>query len=130
MNKEMTVMGPIPKMLSLVLLVGCLDTTVAIAGEQACNGPYKGRTLTPEELAPVLHNHQAWLASDRTQDDERRANLCQATLQGADLSRADLQGATLQGADFYGADLQGATLSRANLQGAKHGHDVLYLCAE
>ena len=54
-------MGLIPKVLSVVLLVGCLDMAGAMAGELACDGPYKGRKLTPEELATVLRNHQAWL---------------------------------------------------------------------
>jgi hypothetical protein len=78
-------------MLSLVLLVGCLNMIVAMAGEPACDGPYKGRTLTPEELATVLDNHQAWAESDRKPDDERRANLC-----GADLGEAHLQGAVYE----------------------------------
>ena len=46
-----------------VLLVGCLVAAVAVAGEQECDGPYKDRTLTPEELVAVLRNHQAWLES-------------------------------------------------------------------
>jgi uncharacterized protein YjbI with pentapeptide repeats len=127
-------MGPIPKVLSLVLLVGCLDLAIAMAGEPACDGPYKGRTLTPEELATVLRDHQAWLKSGSMRQDERKANLCHAdlrevlllgatldwaTLWGARLDRADLQGATLNEADLQGVDLQGARLSGATLQGAR-----------
>jgi hypothetical protein len=47
-------MGPIPKMLRVVLLVGCLDMAVAMAGEEACNGPYNGRTPTPEVECPRI----------------------------------------------------------------------------
>jgi hypothetical protein len=116
-------MGLIPKLLSLVLLVGCLDMAVAIAGELACDGPYQGRGLTPEELATVLHNHQAWLGSGREQDDKRRANLCQANLQKARLVRANLQEARLDGVNFQEAELpsinlRGTLLYRVNLQGA------------
>ena len=78
-------MGPIPKLLSLVLLVGGLHMAVAMAGEPACDGPYKGRTLTLEELTTVVRNHEAWLGSDRKPDDQRKTNLCQANLEGADL---------------------------------------------
>jgi uncharacterized protein YjbI with pentapeptide repeats len=121
-------MGPIPKVLSLVLLVGCLDLAIAMAGEPACDGPYKGRTLTPEELATVLRDHQAWLKSGSMRQDERKANLCHADLRevlllGARLDRANLWGARLdradlQGADLSWADLHWARLDRANLQEA------------
>jgi hypothetical protein len=37
-----------------VLLVGCFVAAVAVAGERECEGPYKGRMLTPEELATAL----------------------------------------------------------------------------
>jgi hypothetical protein len=53
-------MRPISRCLSLALLVGCLIAPVAGAGEQECGGPYKcdalykGRMLTPEELATIL----------------------------------------------------------------------------
>ena len=73
-------MRPLSRSLSVVLLVGCLVATVAVAGEQECDGPYKGRTLTPEELVAVLRSHQAWLESGEKPDDERKANLCRADL--------------------------------------------------
>ena len=44
-------MRPLSRSLSVVLLVGYLVATVAVAEEQECDGPYKGRTLTPEEVA-------------------------------------------------------------------------------
>ena len=138
-------MRPLSRSLSVVLLVGYLVATVAVAGEQECDGPYKGRTLTPEELAAVLRNHEAWLKSGAKPDDTRRANLCQADAVrgeppegrpaqgqppggrpagGANLQEADLSGANLQKAAIHGTELQKANLSRANLQEA----DLLASC--
>jgi Pentapeptide repeats (8 copies) len=122
-QKEPTVMRPICRSLSVVLLAGCFVTAVAVAGERRCEGPYKGLRLTPEELATVLRNHQAWLKSKREPTDERRANLCQADLQkarldGANLQKSSLHGSNLQEANLTKANLQGASLAGANLQGA------------
>jgi uncharacterized protein YjbI with pentapeptide repeats len=117
-RKEPTVMRLLPTSLSMALLVGCLATAVAVAGELECDGPYKGHTPAPKELATVLRNHWAWRESDRKQDDERRANLCQAHLSEANLQGALLDEANLQEAGLSGANLQGALLDRANLQGA------------
>jgi hypothetical protein len=121
-------MRPIPKCVVAVVIVGCFVAVVVVAGEQECDGPYKGRTLTPEELATVLRNHRAWMEAGGAPDDTRRAHLCQANLlggnlQGVLLPQADLQQALLVGADLQRAELietnlQGAVLSRANLQGA------------
>ena len=110
-------MRPIPKSIIAVVLVGCFVAAVALAGERECEGPYKGRALTPEELATVLRNHQAWLASGSKRADVRRANLCQADLREARLSWADLSKADLRGADLLMADLREAELWEANLQG-------------
>jgi hypothetical protein len=49
-RKEPTVMRPILKSFVAVVLVGCFAVAVAVAGEQECNGPYKGFRLKPEEL--------------------------------------------------------------------------------
>jgi uncharacterized protein YjbI with pentapeptide repeats len=116
-------MRPMAEVFIRVFLVGCLIAVVAVAGEQEgtvalCGGPYANRTPTSEELTTVLRNHQAWLASDRKQDDERRANLCQATLQKADLFQANLQGANLQQANLQKANLSGANLQQADLREA------------
>jgi len=101
-----------------VLLAGCLMAAVVVAGAQDCDGPYKDRSPTPEDLAAVLRNHQTWLESGGAQDDVQRANLCQANLPVANLQGANLRGADLQGANLGVADLQGANLGGANLQGA------------
>jgi hypothetical protein len=117
-------MGLIPKVLSVVLLVGCLDSAVPMAGEIDCDGPYKGRKLTPEEVATVLHNHQTWQSSGSKANDTRRARLCAARLTGADLRKANLQEAKLSGANLQrswlnNANLQEAALSYTNLQETK-----------
>jgi Pentapeptide repeats (8 copies) len=116
-------MRPLSNGLSVVLVVGCFVAAVVVAGEQEgivepCEGPYKGRTPTPEELQTILRNHQAWLESGRKPDDERQANLCQADLSGANLQEALLFWANLQGARLLWANLQGAFLSEATLQKA------------
>jgi pentapeptide repeat protein len=134
-QKELTVMRPVAEVLIPVVLVGYLTVAVAVAGEQEravppCGGPYANRTPTSEELAAVLGNHQAWLGSGREPGDERRANLCQANLQGVGLPGADLQGANLLSAilaeaDLRRANLQGANLFNARVQGAVlHGTDL------
>jgi uncharacterized protein YjbI with pentapeptide repeats len=117
-------MRPIPKSFVAAILVGCFVTAVAVAGEQegavaSCGGLYVNRTPTPEELATVLRNHEAWWESGRKPDDQRRANLCQAFLANADLQEADLQEADLRGADLQEADLRGANLLGANLRKAR-----------
>jgi hypothetical protein len=112
-------MRPISKYFVAVVLVGCFAVAVAVAGEPECDGPYKGHTLTPEDLARVLSNHQAWLGSSREPNDPRKANLCRADLLRADLQEAFLQGADLRGALLYGAHLQEAHLSGADLQKAR-----------
>jgi hypothetical protein len=103
-----------------VLLVGCLVTSVAIAGEQggtvaSCEGPYVKRMPTPEELTMVLDNHRGWVESGEKPDDQRRANLCQANLAEASLVEANLQGASLVEANLQKANLYKANLERANL---------------
>jgi uncharacterized protein YjbI with pentapeptide repeats len=115
------VMRLIARSIIIVVLVGCFVAAVAGAEEQECESPYKGLTLTPEELETVLHNHQTWLEALEAgvkPNDERRANLCQAVLEKANLQRARLEVADLQGARLFWTNLQGARLQRANLQEA------------
>ena len=130
-------MRTMAEMVMPVLLVGCLMAAVGVAGEPEgsppppppppsapppkpiveCNGPYKGRRPTLEQLAIVLRDHQAWLKARRNPQDGRRANLCQADLRDANLQGARLDPADLQGVLLNGAQLQGALLTTANLQG-------------
>src|SRR5262245_55697842 len=105
------------------LLVGCLVAAAAVPGAQECEGPYKDRALTPEELATVLRNHQEWLKARGEPNDERRANLCRAdlnsaNLQKANLQQADLSAANLQEAYLFAVNLEEAILRPANLQRA------------
>jgi Pentapeptide repeats (8 copies) len=115
-------MRPMAEVLIPVFLVGYLIVAVAAAGEQGravppSGGPYANRTPTSEELTTVLSDHEAWLDSGRKPEDERRANLCQAILQGANLRRADLRGADLAEAYLQEADLFNARVQRAVLYG-------------
>src|SRR2546425_5534516 len=85
-------------------------------GQDECDGPYKGRSVSREALSSVLEAHQRWLKKD---SEGQRANLCGADLHGANLSgvnlqKADLWGANLQEANLWRAYLQEADLSRAN----------------
>jgi hypothetical protein len=100
--------------------------------QEACSGPYKGRSVSPAELAEVLAAHQKWLGKE---SGGLQANLCGATLHGATLPWVELIGADLQEAALHGADLQranllGANLRRATLFGANlhkaslHGADL------
>jgi uncharacterized protein YjbI with pentapeptide repeats len=123
-------MRPMPEVFIPILLVGCLVVIVAVAGEQGCEGPYKGRTPTPEELATLLHNHERYSQAPIMTPGRSKwkANLCEADLSKANLEKAllswaDLRGArlwevNLQRAGLVGANLQGALLGRANLQRA------------
>jgi uncharacterized protein YjbI with pentapeptide repeats len=98
-----------------VLLVGCLMAAVVVAGELEgflappppqraieCNGRYKNREPTREELDTVLRHHQEWLKTETKPNEEQRANLCQAVLIEADLREVKLQGADLRGAHLQG----------------------------
>jgi hypothetical protein len=119
-------MRPVPQCFVAVVLVGCFVTAVAVAGELGCEGPYRDRRPTAEELATVLRNHQAWREAGERPNDERKANLCQADLRRANLwwaglSKARLTGANLQGAYLTRTNLQGAVLADANLHGAVLG---------
>jgi hypothetical protein len=117
-------MRPLSRSLSVALLVGCFATAVAVTGEQEgivgpCEGPYKRRTPSPEELETVLRNHQEWLKNDgKRLNDMRRANLCQAYLIETNLQKADLTGANLQEAYLIRINLQKARLTETNLQKA------------
>ena len=76
------------------------------------------RTITKEELAKIIENHQHWLNEDCEGWEDMRANLGGANLGDADLSDANLGGTNLGDADLSGAYLSGANLSGANLSGA------------
>jgi hypothetical protein len=108
-----------------LLLVFLLPLPIAALGQKAveCNGPYKDKKLTGEELKQVLEKHREWRPytprpEHLNSTDPRRANLCGADLKFAKLAGADLSVANLSGAILYSADLSGADLSNAELSGA------------
>ena len=106
--------------------------------EVTCDGPYKGKRLSPKELVAVLTLHEKWV---KEEPDGRPANLCEANLErvdlervylgGADLRKATLSFATLQEASLMGADLRQANLWEADLRQANltlaklHGADLV-----
>lgn len=102
----------------LPLIAVCLATTTSLFAEQACDGLFKDKKPTEEQIAKVLEDHQAWLRAGRLDGDERRANLCNADLGRADLRDAHLSEAKLSGIDLWRADLTGAGLGEAELIGA------------
>jgi hypothetical protein len=110
-------MRPIPHGFGAVLLVGCFVMVIPAASEHEglmapCGGRYANYAPTPEEIETILHDHQAWLDSERNQEDIRRANLCQANLQYAFLKEADLRLAILSGVNLRRASLDGTKLHR------------------
>jgi Pentapeptide repeats (8 copies) len=116
-------MRPRAEVFIAVLLVGWLVAAITVAEEREgaikpCEGPYANRRPTPEDLKTALRNHQAWLESGRKRDDERRANFCQAHLDGADLQEEDLRETILEKASLNGVKLQRTNLADANLQEA------------
>jgi hypothetical protein len=76
--------------------------------QETCDGPYKGRRLSPEELADVLALHRKWLGNT---PGGQQANFCEAVLGGE-----NLQGAYLVRTDLRAAGLIGANLAEANLR--------------
>jgi len=89
-----------------------------LSDEVKCTGKYKGvLTPTDDELKEILKQHDAWLKDHGTKlaNDPRRANLCDANLNGVQLEGAHLDGANLNGVQLEGAHLDGANLNDAQL---------------
>jgi uncharacterized protein YjbI with pentapeptide repeats len=95
-----------------------------------CQGRFKSKRLTEEELKRVLNDHKAWCATEtyigkfqtkQAKSDPRKANLCGAELRGGNLSGAKLWYANLSGAKLDYANLSGADLGGANLSGIDLG---------
>ena len=99
------------------ILIYLLTPLSAVAVE--CNGPYKGKQPTPEQLKKVLEDHKAWLEKEeKSDDDPLKANLCLADLRYADLWKANLSNVDLRSAILAHANLEGAKLSNADLRSA------------
>ena len=109
--------------IAFLLIVVCLATTTDAFAQEKCDGPFKGKTPTDEQLAKDLANHKAWMDAEGPDGDKRRANLCDANLSGANLSGARLIagfliGTNLSNADLTGVDLRFSDLTDAVLTGA------------
>ena len=122
----------IPFLLAALVFSGAWPATTQGAEKKGkrCDGPFKNKKPTPEQLREVFQQHEAWLKSNPLIKPEgERADFCEAYLKGADLAeanlenadlwRARLQGANLSGARLEGADLSNAWLNDANLSGAR-----------
>ncbi|KTD18760.1 IcmE/DotG protein [Legionella lansingensis] len=79
-----------------------------------CKSPYRGQTITDTQLKAIINMHQEWLQSDK-KDTTKRANLCDTTLAGLDLSKVNLSFSNLSGADLSRALLNGIDLSNSQL---------------
>jgi hypothetical protein len=103
-------------MVGMVLFLGASGTKGQEVPPQPCQGKYKGKLLSSDELTTVLTNHAAWvqdLTSGKVRQDtpdKRRANLCGATVHDAQFQEADLEGVQLQGANLLGAIITAAIL--------------------
>lgn len=86
----------------------------------SCAGKFNGKTLSQGELNMVVERHRQWLQDDSKEGDDRKANLCGATLVGkledVDLSNADLSGAELANLHLEDVKLAGANLSWATMK--------------
>jgi uncharacterized protein YjbI with pentapeptide repeats len=116
------------------LFLGLCLVVPAHAGEstsrERCSGIFRnGGRPTPSQLSRIIKEHSLWLSSD-ADDDEMRANLCnadlrRAKLRGVNLSEANLAEANLTGAILAGADLSAATMTGANLTEANLTEAIL-----
>ncbi|MDM8557830.1 pentapeptide repeat-containing protein [Candidatus Parabeggiatoa sp. HSG14] len=109
----------------LCIILSLILPTLTIAKE--CEGPYKGQTVTPEQLKKIFAQHLLWLRETKQNEkyggrpdyqDKRRANLCGAQLQGINLAKADLSLANLKHANLSKARLLRVNLHRAWLDDA------------
>jgi uncharacterized protein YjbI with pentapeptide repeats len=104
--------------------------TISAEVLEKCQGKFKDRDVSEDELAAVLRDHGAWLKSypddknsQEAQTDPRKANLCGARLPKVRLPFANLVGADLSGANLLTyADLSGADLTDVNLSGSQMYH--------
>jgi uncharacterized protein YjbI with pentapeptide repeats len=122
------------------------NTRVPPSTVSACTGKFAGRSLDDSQLREVLKQHSEWYAEVHQRSemlrnleptdgkgfwrlkiviltesealDPRRANLCGARLNKAELARVNLQFADLSEATLSHANLKEANLSAADLSGA------------
>jgi len=71
--------------IALPLIVVCLAMSTSAFALEECEGPFKGKKPTDEQLKEVLTDHKAWIDAGHPDGDERRAYLCEANLSKTDL---------------------------------------------
>jgi uncharacterized protein YjbI with pentapeptide repeats len=107
-----------------IMLVSSLPTSAQVSETSEWTGTLKnGKTLTKEDLAKIIKDHEKWLSSDG--QEGKMADLSGANLSGADLSGANLRGANLSEAKLIKANLSRANLSNANLSKADLSNALL-----
>ena len=100
------------------MFVVCLANVTGTYAQAECDGPFKGKKPTKEELAEILKLHGEWSRDRYPEGDDRRINLCGANLRWADFRNANLVHANLSQTDLREANLSGASVTNANLSGA------------
>ena len=109
------------------LFVVCLANATGTYAQAECDGPFKGKKPTKEELAEILKLHAEWSRDRYPEGDDRRMNLCGANLRWADFRNANLVHANLSQTDLREANLSGASVTNANLSGANlNSADLLF----
>ncbi len=87
-----------------------------------CNGPFKGKKLSKDNIFKVRRAHEKWLINSKDPEGQQAnfcgANLAKSNFQGMNLTSAVFEMAMLAGANFSGATLNKAQLQGANLSGA------------
>ena len=105
------------RLLFCAILLFCWPA-LSIAG---CNGPFKDKKISTEQLQQIIAQHQDWLQETGkivNLKDKRRANLCGAQLQKMDLKKMDLSQANLMEANLTMAQLQQTQLYKTWLDDA------------
>ncbi len=103
---------------SMVGLVPMPDPDVDEASRYVVKDPAAWITPREDEVEKILAAHEAWIL-DKEASESERGVLCNAYLEGYDLSYRDLQRADLRGAWLAGVDLSGSDLTGADLRYAR-----------
>ena len=111
---------PVLWILPLIFLIAAFQKPVAAAAvddvkSQDCQGRFKNKKPTAEQIQAVLADHWKWWRHLKTLTTPQRYEVGRADLCGADLTGTDLHGAMLDMAFLQGANLQQANLSYAKL---------------
>ena len=109
------------------IFIGISPTAVGATGQSdsssksptipLCKSSYKRKAVPAKTLQDLMHSHERWV-ENRSNQDAKRMELCQADLSGAALMGANLERADLEGTILRQAKLSQTTLSQASLAGA------------